>query len=635
MRNEVTSTRTVKVGLAIVGIAAAGLAFAAEGGSGSGSGNVETIGNGLNVTGFVRYEGAFNTADKADVFNQLGNVFNGVPVTRTSPLGTDTVTRPIPKSYNHVNVNDARLQIDLEDRFSQSLLLRGSLRGYFNLQGLTEFDPDKTGLNSSTVTAPQYGLLPAFHPDGLSKAWGNNYGRPSFFSTQGLSGGQHGSVLEVATKDFMMDLPSLYLDYNSGPLWLRFGNQTIAWGEAIFFRVLDVPNGLDLRRHSALDFASEEFSDKRVPAPGLRGSYRVSDNLEIEGFTQKFAPTIYSNPNTPYNAIASQFTIHDLYSDTADNKWNFGLRVRGQVGDVGLQGIAVSRYNPDGVYRWTECTGPYCIRDSAGVATAYESDPTGVYSANEWFTYAGFARLNGVTGLNASINEFPAAQHLGAVPVGTVPQAYGELNYFFQALGPLRGHLAREYKHENILGLGANYVTTGAPNSVLDQLILRLEGSYTPKRTFTSPTLTHAFEDHPEWISAFVMEKYQRFVQSFPATYLVFQYMHRSQTDIFGRLTSGMGGDVSHAAPGYSGGSNYVAFALQQPFPNLVWRFDMAILHDMKGGILWQPAVRWKPNKTLTVEAFYNYIEGGGTNDNALQSFDNIREATIRLGVQF
>ncbi len=624
---------SARVGLGVAALAAWGLACAAD--NSSTNGNVESIGNSINATGFIRYEGAYNTADKQNPFNQNGNVFNGVPVSRTSVLGTDTVTRPIPSSNGHVNLNAMRGELDVEERFSTDLAGRVKLRGFFNLGGYSEFDPNNTGLTPTTVTAPQYGVLPLFHPTGASNAWGNNYGKPNYFQTQGLNGGQRGSVLEVAGNDYMVDLPSLYLDYNHGPLWLRFGNQTIAWGEAIFFRVLDVPNGLDLRRHSALDFASEEFADKRVPAPGLRGSYRVNDSLEIEGFTQKFTPTVFSNPNTPYNAIASQFTIHDQFSDGWDSKWNFGTRLRGQIGDLGVQAIAVSRYNPDGVYRWTQCTGPSCIRDSAGLATAYESDPTGVYSANEWFTYAGMARLNGVTGLNASINAFPAAQHLGAVPVNSVAAAYGELNYFFQALGPLRGHLAREYRHEDVYGMGFNYVTTGAPNSVLDQLIIRLEGSYSPNRTFTSPDLNVDFYQHSEYISAFVLEKYQRFAQSFPSTYMVFQWMHRSQTDLFGRLLSGQGGTVNTAAPGYSGGYNAVAFAMQQPFPNLVWRFDMAILHDLKGGILWQPAIRWKPNKGFTVEAFYNYIEGGGSNDNVLQTFDQVREFTIRAGYQF
>ena len=74
-------------------------------------------------------------------------------------------------------------------------------------------------------------------------------------------------ALEVSGKRFMMDLPRFYLDYHKGPLHVRMGNQQIAWGQSLFFRVMDVPNGLDLRRHSLLDYVPEEFSDKRVPSP--------------------------------------------------------------------------------------------------------------------------------------------------------------------------------------------------------------------------------------------------------------------------------------------------------------------------------------------------------------------------------
>ena len=46
--------------------------------------------------------------------------------------------------------------------------------------------------------------------------------------------------------------------------------------------------------------------------------------------------------------------------------------------------------------------------------TAFEVDPTGVVSAQEWFAFSGNARLNGLTGLNASIDE----SDLGAVEQG-------------------------------------------------------------------------------------------------------------------------------------------------------------------------------------------------------------------------
>src|SRR6267143_788255 len=137
-------------------------------------------------------------------------------------------------------------------------------------------------------------------------------------------GGGNGTPPEVARKDWILDLPAAYVDYNHGPLWVRVGNQQIAWGEAIFFRVLDVPNGLDYRRHSILDVAAEEYSDKRVPAPGVRSSYRVTNDWTVEGFAQRFNPSILADPNSPYNTIPSQFTVEKREGyDEVKNDWNW------------------------------------------------------------------------------------------------------------------------------------------------------------------------------------------------------------------------------------------------------------------------------------------------------------------------
>ncbi len=84
----------------------------------------------------------------------------------------------------------------------------------------------------------------------------------------------------------MIDIPALYLDWNRGPLWVRLGNQTIAWGEAYFFRVMDVANGLDLRRHLALGPGAEEYQDQRVASPGIRVSYTFKNGWELDAFAQ-------------------------------------------------------------------------------------------------------------------------------------------------------------------------------------------------------------------------------------------------------------------------------------------------------------------------------------------------------------
>jgi len=54
--------------------------------------------------------------------------------------------------------------------------------------------------------------------------------------------------------------------------------------------------------------------------------------------------------------------------------------------------------------------------------------------------------------------------------------------------------------------------------------------------------------------------------------------------------------------------------------------------------MLLQPAIRWKPNKSFQAELFYNYVNGnlgGNPNDNALSTFNYVKEATVRLAYQF
>ena len=363
---------------------------------------------------------------------------------------------------------------------------------------------------------------------------------------------------------------------------------------------------------------------------------------------QRFLPTIYPNANTPYNAIASQFTIHDSWNKQYDDKLNGGVRVRGNLGALSTQFVVTRRYNPDGVYRWTKSGVNRDLPGAPGsgfvlAETAFEVDPTGVVSAQEWFTFAGNQRLNGVEGLNTSITEFNGgpdglgAEDLGAVAVPNKELAGQELDLFFQASGGLRGHLVREYKRETNLGAGIGYVISAAPGSVLDQLIVNLEATFTPDRTFTNTSLSRTYIEEDEWIAALVMEKYQRLSQNFPATYFVFQYMYRSESDLFGRHLSGMGGNRDKIAQGVDGW-NGVVFALQQPSPTLRWRFDGAMLLDTRGGILVQPALRFSPNTTWSVEAFYNFINGnlyGDDNENIMQTLEYADEIGLRGTFQF
>src|SRR5208337_5008351 len=102
------------------------------------------------------------------------------------------------------------------------------------------------------------------------------------------------------------------------------------------------------------------------------------------------------------------------------------------------------------------------------------------------------------------------------------------------------------------------------------QLIMNVELLYTPNRIYTDPSLGADFLRKSELISAVVLEKNQRFTDALPATYLVFQWMHRTQSDLFGRYLGGYGGTSTTLPTGVNGYDAF-AFAVQQPFAGLVW----------------------------------------------------------------
>jgi len=642
--------------------------------------------------GFIRPEFTYSTSSSDNPTNQLGNYFNGQSVARqayvppnfgpaiVSSLTGGLVTLPEVGSWttipfpvaaasdadspglrgvasnngtgspletvdNEFNYSIVRAEAELGIRITSNLSVIARLRAIYDTVLYDEFDARRfDGVNGGIS-----GGEPALYR-----------GKPNYFDYLTV-GERKPNPLEWSGDDYLVYFPTLILEYNKGPLNLRVGNQQIAWGQALFFRVFDVVDGLDLRRHLVLDYAQEEYADERVPALGLRAGYQFNEQVLADLYVQKFQPTIYGNPNTQYNVIPTQFTVQDRYADGDwDNKLSYGLRVKGNYGQWGFQAMAVQRYNPDGVFRWTQSGVNKALPNDANTLgnrvnttlallgkdsgdllaqTAFEASPGGVYSAQEWFTYAAFARLNAVTGLNSSISEFPAAQELFASEINTVEEAYNELNTFFIAAGgSLRGHIAREYFQEEVFGLGVSYVTEGEPGGIFDQLIINFEASYTPNRTFTNTSLSRDYIEEDSITTALVLEKYHRFTQAFPATYFVFQHMYRNVDDLFGRHLSGYGGTVNKAADGVDG-AHYIAFAFQQPFPQDIYRIGFATLYDPRGSILIQPGIKWKPRGSMTVEAFYSYIDGAmgsaNPNDTLLSTVDYADEVTLRLTYQF
>lgn len=646
----------------------------------------------FSIGGFIRPEFSYSLSSDDNPTNQLGNFYNGRAIARQAyvppnlvPSALNSLTgglvalpgigswttvqfpgalasdassdglrgvasntgsgRPLESVDNDYNYAVLRGEVELSARFTPSISLIARLRAIYDPVMYDDFDAHRFDDVLGGIDGGDPGLY---------------RGKPNYFEYR-VENNQHPNPLEWAGEDYLVYFPTLVLEYNQGPLNLRAGNQQIAWGQALFFRVFDVVDGLDLRRHLVLDYAQEEYADERVPALGLRLGYQFNEEVLADGFVQKFQPTVYGNPNTQYNVIPSQFTVQDRYADGGwDEKLNYGLRVKGNYGQWGFQAMAVQRYNPDGVFRWTESgvnkdlpndantlgnrvntTLGLLGKDSGELLaqTAFEASPGGVYSAQEWFEYAGLARLNAITGLNASISEFPAAGELFASEISTVPEAYNELNTFFIAAGgSLRGHIAREYAQEEVFGLGASYVTEGEPGGIFDQLIINLEASYTPDRTFTNTSLSRNYIKEDSIVTALVLEKYHRFTQAFPATYFVFQHMYRNVDDLFGRHLSGYGGTVDQAADGVDG-AHYFAFAFQQPFPQDIYRIGFATLYDPRGSILVQPGIKWKPRGSMTVEAFYSYIDGAmgsaNPNDTLLSTVDYADEVTLRLTYQF
>lgn len=79
--------------------------------------------------------------------------------------------------------------------------------------------------------------------------------------------------------------------------------------------------------------------------------------------------------------------------------------------------------------------------------------------------------------------------------------------------------------------------------------------------------------------------------------------------------------------------------AALQPTDAYIFEYSIASLIDVQGGMLIQPGVQWKPQGNVTVNLYYNYINGdlwgGNSNKNLLGLIDFADEVGIRLGYQF
>lgn len=725
---------SIKIGVRKRDIIACAAALWAANASAAGGAGSKFLGADFSYNGFIRVDTAFNTSSHAQVPNQFGDPANGVPIPRapgnpltgyTTQLQTDLVSAGgIGNLLPTTNVNQF-----LIDTLSQATgsLTGGPPLGVSNIVGVndvaTRYVPKRNNLlnyhlvrfeATPTLRWGDISLITriraAYDPDslGYEDFDPNDYKDINGGFTGGLksqyrskpnrlgaavNGATQPLIFEHSGRNYSVDLPAFFLQYNSGDLTVRLGNQSVAWGQLLFFRIMDTANGLDLRRHLILNRAVEEYSDSRMSAPGIRLTYQISDQVTADAFAQQFIPTILNSVNSPYNVVASQFIVEDRYiQQGANEKVNYGIRFKGEFGNYNLQAMYTHRRNPLGAIRWTQsgvdkalpndnllgaafnqaCQTAlipnYNIQNGTNLRTnngcgpllartAFEASPAGVMSAEEWFNYASFTRLSGLDGLNKAVNDFPAAQAILAQDIGHNIEAAGnELSAFFVASDGLHGHIERRYYAEDIFGIGGGYVTEAEPGSIFDQIIMNVEATYTPKRVFTSFDLGQNFDKRDEIQVGFVAEKYQRFSTDIPATYMLFQYLWQKNSDLVGLRLNGYGSEnysrngivldphvptSTHPkiTPGIGPGANYVVFAALQPFPNYIYELSAASLIDVQGGILFQPGLVWKPQGNVTVNLFYNLVLDNAWGNNPTKNLQHFlpaaNEAVVRLGYQF
>lgn len=638
----------------------------------------------IEIQGFLRLESAFDISGEENPNNQNGNVFNDQVVSRDAyvpPALAGTVLIPgstLPNLYEwddipfpgfqnrevrrgdeidstdgYVNYSIVRLEAETSYSFTNTLTFTGRVRALYDPDFYDSFD-------AASVQNINGGIVGG-EPDLY-------HGEPYLLGN--VVDDKTPNPLEWSGRDYMVDLPTLVLTYSKGPLNVRIGNQAIAWGQALFFRAFDVPQGLDFRRHLFVDRGLEEYADERVSSLAVRLGYQFQ-NSQIDAFVSKFQPNVLPNPNTPYNVVPTQFTIHDQYFRGGyDEKFSYGLRFKAEYGDWGWQAMAVRRWNPEGVFRWTESgverpfqgadfgalvntlygvtPDPNCS-NAAGennVATALahtglSNEPGGIYSAPEFFYYAADARLDGVEVLNHLLTDLnTCGNSIGASPVpdGDFDAAYAEVDTFMIAAGEsLRGHVAREYFQENVFGLGFSYVTSSSVD-FLDQIIFNLEASYTPNRVFTDVGLSTSFDKRDDFVISLSADKWHRFTPSFPGMLLIAQAMYRPTSDLVGRLLDGYGGTQTSTPKGVDG-VTYLVFGGQQPFPNRIWEAEFATLIDTRGGGFVQLGLRWNPGGGWHVEGYWNgtsgTLWGDNPNENLIGTVDFIDELMLRIGKEF
>jgi hypothetical protein len=372
-------------------------------------------------------------------------------------------------------------------------------------------------------------------------------------------------------KDGSIDVPELYLDWTLGNLWLRMGKQQNAWGHAIGMRILDdMISSLDIRRHGGnYDLAAEEFLDERIGQLGMRGNFRIpGSDWELETVITDFTPTFIFPRGSAY------------------------ANVPGSVRLLNAEGVRKARGNP-----------AYGLR-LKGLVLDGQGD----------FTLAYTYRPQAI-----GVVQFDPAKDLGVL------LNQGELT------------LRAQNPRISVVGGAFSYSISTDPVgsfSFVDGLIARIEAAYYFNKKFTNSAAVAVgglppipFAGKPikkdELSLGIVLEKSHKFHPDWLATLMIFEWWHRTKSDLNDRLQSLVGLRYW----------DWFLLSVTQNFMRNEIGVTLNTFYDTSGGWFLQPAFKWRPNDKYQVDLFYNWFDGG--QKSVYGPLRPNKEFVMRLGFYF
>ena len=250
-------------------------------------------------------------------------------------------------------------------------------------------------------------------------------------------------------------------------------------------------------------------------------------------FTESFTGIIgYVNRRNPDGVFTGvDKPSHFGYpTDACANNYNdalsFLLGLQAQVLAERLARVCKARKTSSPAVEYRSLTLDTRQRTMAnGCGNPFYGDDRGPHALQAWFA-SQTGRIDPVAATRQLVNSFPSVKWevrdvFGFGEEYTFADLYRTVDGFRAAYGPIGTAIGRQFKRENIFMVGGNYVVN-SENEWVDQLIIRGEVAITPNKRLTND-LAFDLTEKTDVVSALILEKYQRFSQAFPATYLVAQ----------------------------------------------------------------------------------------------------------------